>query len=435
MGAKAPILIGEIYMARLFSGLFQQQFNQLSAVVPTANYSYVAYYPSWATEYFNSTDTSTSLRKPSNIPDYFTHCFIAFGSSKMSFDKTAPDLAKAKTGLDFPVTAAELKSDLVKLKARGIKTFISIGGATYGRPDVSDAWTALSAEGKKSTVTRTDTPIIKSISEFIQYFDIDGCDLDFEDDPAYWGTRAQYLEGYYYLLKAMDMARKDAASALGRTCLVGSACWSTGWDQTAPTKADANTYKSSHGLTSYWGDRAGRERQVFSGFTGVDGTTKFNATAFVDVFVNMTYDFGPQTINTAIFYDPIQAYKECRECVTDANKVVTLGICPEPFGWGQAKMMVNDADCATAGTTHATRLTNDQYQRALDKPFSVEDLCNRFKTSSTGFGKDGFILWSVYAVAGTYTYNSKASANATTASRKISSMLKIGTDTTKIIHR
>ncbi len=393
--------------------------------------SYIGYWPSWRCETFGLGDTSTTLRKPSNTPDYFSHIMLSFAHTTFAFDAATPSFAG--TGLSFPagVTPAILKEDIAKVKAKGIKTLLSVGGATYGRPTIADAWTAMLAEEALLTADINNypaqTPIAKSLVAFLDYMELDGIDLDFEDDPAHHTDMTEYLKVYYRLVVFMGFVKTLATTGK----LLANACWSTGWDQTAFTKAAMYTPKSSHNLVSYYGGLAGRERSVFGGFDFNGVNT--NAAALVDIFVNMTYD----AINSGFMsgsptpskYDPVLAYMEARECVTDVTKIMTVGISPIE-GFGDHELMLKDADCETSGP-HKTILDKDQYQRDLLAPYSVERLIKLMKGKLSTYANDGFILWSLHVATGeTYTNKGKLAAGATTASRLISASLNKGTDVT-----
>lgn len=426
---------------------------------PVANYSYINYYSSWATSWFNAANAvDPSHRRMANTPGYFSDIMIAFVRPNMTFDKTAPDISRDATGLDYPLASPTahdaLLDDIQKAQAKGQKVLVSVGGATYGRPDIANAWSEMYNEAKAvnggTAISRADTPVMQSLIDFMVYFNLDGIDLDFEDDPAWWDghtvgtTRWQkYLDVYYHLLMFNKLAADAAGTELNKSMQTGTACWSSGWHATADTNADSATPNPSHGLTSVWGGRAGRERAMFGGFTHPD-LGVVNARAFVTKYINMSYDFGPlgtyaddsAALTNDVTYDPINVYKEAREIVTDVNSVMTVGICPEPFGWqaNGCKMMVKDADCAPSGN-HRTRLYKDGYNRVIDKPFSVENLATRFKDAVGNNVNDGFILWAGYKPAGTYTYNGTLSANATTASKEIARILDLADkDNTHDIH-
>ncbi|CAH0448126.1 hypothetical protein SM033_00302 [Vibrio phage vB_VpaM_sm033] len=423
----------------------------MEAPAPVANYSYINYYSSWATSWFNAANAvDPNHRRMANTPGYFSDIMIAFVRPNMTFDKTAPDITRVATGLDYPNTGPTphegLKDDVEKAQAKGQKVLVSVGGATYGRPDISDAWQNMYDEAKyiatagTGSINRVNTPTMQSMIEFIEYFNLDGIDLDFEDDPAWWDghtvgtTRWQkYLDVYYHLLMFNHYVADRAAAILGKPMEKGTACWSTGWHVTPDTNADVATPNASHGLTSVWGGRAGRERAMFGGFTHPE-LGAVNARNFVTKYINMSYDFGPlgsyaddtEALTNDVTYDPINVYVEAREIVTDIDSVMTVGICPEPFGWQAdgSKMMVKDADCAPSGN-HRTRLYRDGYNRVIDKPFSAENLATRFLDVVGNNVNDGFILWAGYKVAGTYTYNGTPSANATTASKEIARVLDL----------
>lgn len=458
-----PILPGNINQAKIVTetGSLFGSGSEPEPVVPTP--TYISYYPSWSTSWFNAANAvDPTHRRIANQPEYFTDVMIAFSSTKLDFDKTAPDISKPKSGLDYPAASPTgheaLKADVAAAQAKGQKVLISIGGATFGKPDIADAWEDMYNEAVAvrtngdSHISRANTPVMQSYIDFMEYFELDGVDLDFEDDPAWWDghsvgtTRWQkYLDVYYHLLYFVRKAADKAGTTLGKSMETGTACWSSGWHATTDTNADSATPDPAHGLTSVWGGRAGRERAVFGGFThptlGV-----VNAQAFITKFINMSYDFGPLgeyadtsvALTSDVTYDPINVYKEAREIITDTDKVMTVGVCPEPFGWqaNGCKMMIWDADCAPSGN-HRTRLYRDGYNRIVDLPFSVESLATRFKAlqATNGFTKDGFILWSAYKPAGSYIYNGKPSANATETSLQIARVLDLpGQDSTHILH-
>jgi hypothetical protein len=380
--------------------------------------TFIGYYPSWASDAVDVGDTSTTSRKPSNSPAGFSHVKISFAHTKPVWDSANPTWDN--TGLSFPplATPAGIKEDLGKLNARGVKTYLSVGGATYGKlgtPETTDAWDDLSMESIMIEANPGDyplqTPYTKALVDMLVYFNMDGIDLDFEDNPVHYPSRVAYLNMQWYLLKLFRFIADTVATATSKPCKVATACWSTGWDATADTNADAATPNMPGNAVSYFGDAAGRDRSLYGGYTDAGATR--NASSFVDVFVNMTYDaiysdFAGTSTPPGPFdskYDPVVAYTQARSIITDPAKIVTIGV-SNSEGFGDHHLMLLNAHCATTGP-HPTFLDRDQYQNVVAQPYSLERIVKHVQSQLTTYPDDGIIQWSINAVNPTtpYTYN------------------------------
>ncbi|QAX96285.1 hypothetical protein [Vibrio phage vB_VmeM-Yong XC32] len=410
----------------------------------TGTASFFMYYPSWSTQTFGLGDTDAVLRKPSNMPDYVTHTMLSFAKAHgFTFDKSSPDIAEANTGLQFPVgiDAAILKEDIAKAQAAGQKVYISVGGATYGRDAGRlDPWTNMITEAKDlmsgtafDALTHVETD---AYIQFMEYFELDGIDLDFEDNPAYHNNDfVEYLENYHALCYLMRYIADAAATTLTKTVETASACWSTGFDQTARSKADTNTPGADHELIGYFGDHAGRDRMAFGGFTDSAGDAR-NAAQYIDNYILMSYDamFGnhkdgnPETDSDSL-YDPVVCYNEAR-AIIPASKVVAIGLIAGDHGFGDHYLMLNDADCSDTAP-HQTLLEKDQYQRFVMAPYSVERLCRTVRENEVN-DKDGCLMWAAFKLLGdgaTYEFDGVKAGTVTEICEKASLEFGVGTET------
>ncbi|AXH70979.1 hypothetical protein [Vibrio phage BONAISHI] len=415
---SSAVLKGNVRKLYLADGSIPGETSGVTAKIKTL----IGYYPTWRTEFFGSGNTDLTIRKPSNSPSAFSHVKLSFAHTKPVFDPTSPDL----TGIGFNTQSgleAAFKEDIGKLRARGTKVYLSVGGATYGRPDVADAWTGLIDESDIIDAGSNDypaqTPYTKALVDVIEYLDLDGIDLDFEDDMA-WHTnvRTTWLDNQYKLLRLFRFIADTAGTALGRPIATATACWSTGWDSSAGSVADIATPDYDGNKVSYFGGSAGRDRSLYGGYTSVDLGGVMNASSFVDVFVNMTYDAifsdfagnedpaGPFDSN----YDPVKAYEQCRSIITDPNKICTIGVTNNP-GFGDHELMVYSNQCAPSGP-HPTVLDKDQYGNVIDAPFSVQRVTEAIEANLTQYPNDGIIQWSIYAIDPTTSYVHEGNAEA-----------------------
>lgn len=163
---------------------------------------YVGYFESWAENKNAETPEETKL---ANLPPYVTHVMLSFMKPDTTYTS---GVTFEGTGLIFRASAQVIKGAIQMLKQRnpGVKVLISIGGATY------ENFEALNAPG---------------IGAFVQEFDLDGIDLDFEPRGSDCQTDAQ---GKIYC--QTDRLFTDCVSTLKAVLPPGkiltAALWSTG---------------------------------------------------------------------------------------------------------------------------------------------------------------------------------------------------------------
>jgi len=147
-----------------------------SCKLPSGNL-YVGYFASWA----ESSATTGSKATLANIPSYVNIINLSFMKPDVTY---TGNLDISKTGLKFPYNGKILREAIAILKKKNpnTKVLISVGGGTY------ISWGLLNET---------------AIAQFVEDFDLDGVDIDFEpSDPRcvfYNGnvacqTDAQFLD-------------------------------------------------------------------------------------------------------------------------------------------------------------------------------------------------------------------------------------------------
>lgn len=119
----------------------------------------VGYYPSWGTQNL-SDGAKTDLAQ---LPSVYTVINLSFMRPNTSYK--AGQTTFAGTGLAFAYSPAVLKQAIAKLRERNPQTkiLVSIGGG-----DATTGWDALN---------------VKAIKAFVDDFNLDGVDIDFEASP------------------------------------------------------------------------------------------------------------------------------------------------------------------------------------------------------------------------------------------------------------
>lgn len=402
-----------------------QTSNMQTATIsgaPDKKASFVAYYPSWHTPYFNLFCPTTGTYSlytngpqlpcvpntllPNDyvirhaalagaIPDYVTHVIIAFGKLNQMHQYTGlsnHDSDLQKMGIQFNASSASVKAaiDALKQKNPGTKVLLALGGASY-----NDSW---------NQITEAD---ITQLGQLITDLDLDGVDVDYEVslDPANPNPVVeQYDNAIISMRKAVDLATQKTK----KQHILSLAAWSTGADCTAKTQ-DAALYPQCVGKLSYWGGNAGRERMVLQGK---------KAAALIDLINVMSYDADYQ------HFDPVVAYHQYRQLVK-SNVPVNIGLEPSPDeGWGGARTFVDDRginnDCI--GNT----ILQDQYGTKTPGTFSVQ----RFATAVKQNPGDGIMIWSLFAYRRPLQCGSVPMSDVTEIGRGISNYLRIGTNRT-----
>lgn len=304
-------------------------------------------------------------------------------------------------GMDFgpAITMRNVKDDVLAMRFNGIEAYFSVGGATY-----TDSLPLVENEGiyiiENPSTVRGDVnvPILNKMIEVIEFFDIAGLDVDWEDltvNPL----SVDYAWRLYTFTKALrwavDQAMGDRKLAI--------ASFSTAWDNTALTNAGTNnTIPADHGLISAWGGNAGQARAA-SRFT-YNGTTY---TDFLDCFDSiyiMSYDVGDLVptadgtwAGTGDKYSAIQAYQDCVQVQKVMGKTIPvyIGIEPPPEGAGLARTVVKTAHA----TGEESIMRADQYSRSVDVPHAVEYYAEQIKALSSGPDgayAGGLMMWALW---------------------------------------
>jgi hypothetical protein len=323
---------------------------------------FVGYYPSWYDNWFSakdwagnnlSNDQILARSKMAKIPGTYTHLIVAFAQPNLTYS-TAANFDKnvwTGTGLEFTSGPQDIKRAVDVLHARGIKVLLAVGGATYHN------WAGLAGENGNASGRVTN-----DLKQLMVDIGFDGLDVDYEVSGI---TTTQYSGAINAMRKAVDLA--------GNGRMLSLAGWSTGADCTTAT-----TTLACGDATSYWGGRAGGERLVFS---------QPGMAAKIDMLNVMSYDAQTN------FYDGVNAWQAYRDLFA-ATTIVNIGLQTAPEGWAGGMLVVNDADgkAACAGSM----ISKNQYQVAVNKPYSVERYVNAVKAiRSNSNRRDGAMLWEV----------------------------------------
>ena len=301
--------------------------------------AYTVYYPSWSDNWFDATGkTMNQVFQASNfarIPANYTHVVAAFAQPNFSWGGMAANNWSG-TGINFNGRPSDIKAAIDVLHARNIKVILAVGGATY------NSWGTLSAEGHAGS-----GPTITALANIMKDVGFDGLDVDFEIEG---------LDAYAGAVKAM----RKAVDLAGGGRILSVAGWSTGADCTGATQNDPQC--AGVGV-SYWGGKAGLERQLVNTYRELK--TAFN---LVNI---MTYDARYE------HYDGVTAWKQYRQ-LFPSSTIVSIGFETAPEGWSGAQLVVNSADAQCTGSV----ILQNSYGVNINQAYSVERYLNAV-TSST----------------------------------------------------
>ena len=293
--------------------------------------AFAGYYPSWF-----ETKGATLIATPVS----YTHVIVAF--AKPDFSWNGKDWAG--TGLQFVSDPTTVKQQIARLKARGTRVVLAVGGATYLN------WAPLSAEADKPG------PITAALAQFVTDMGLDGIDVDYETDGAGPKQIAEYR----------GAIRTLANAANGK--MLSLAAWSTGADCSKATGT-----QPCGGKLGVWDGRTGRERLVFADPAVLGKLSMINV---------MSYDAGVDK------FDPVKAWSLYRAMVP-ASITVNIGFETSPEGWGPARLVATNAK----GICPGAHIKADQFGNLVNKPYSVERGLKDGPLSSNINPRDGAMLW------------------------------------------
>jgi len=320
--------------------------------------AYTVYYPSWSDNWFDATGkTLNQVFQASNfarIPANYTHVVAAFAQPNFSWGGMAANNWSG-TGINFNGRPSDIKAAIDVLHARNIKVILAVGGATY------NSWGTLSAEGHAGS-----GPTITALSNIMKDVGFDGLDVDFEIEG---------LDAYAGAVKAM----RKAVDLAGGGRILSVAGWSTGADCTGATQNDPQC--AGVGV-SYWGGKAGLERQLVNTYSELK--TAFN---LVNI---MSYDARFE------HYDGVTAWKQYRQ-LFPSSTIVSIGFETAPEGWSGAQLVVNNADAQCTGSV----ILQNSYGATINQAYSVERYLNAVTTSTLANRnpRDGAMLWQALKTA------------------------------------
>ena len=194
----------------------------------------------------------------------------------------------------------------------------------------------------------------------------DGLDVDFEIEG---------LDAYAGAVKAM----RKAVDLAGGGRILTVAAWSTGADCTGAT---ANDPQCAGVGVSYWGGKAGLERQLVNSYPALA-----NAFNLVNI---MSYDARYE------HYDGVTAWNQYRK-LFPSSTIVSIGFETAPEGWAGGQLVVNNADAQCTGSV----ILQNSYGANINQPYSVERYLNAVVTSSlpNRNPRDGAMLWQALKTA------------------------------------
>jgi len=347
---------------------------------------YTVYYPSWSDNWFDATGmTKNQVFKASNfarIPANYTHVVAAFAQPNFSWGGMSANNWSG-TGINFNGRPSDIKAAIDVLHARNIKVLLAVGGATY------NSWGTLSAEGHAGS-----GPTITALANIMKDVGFDGLDVDYEIEG---------LDGYAGAVKAM----RKAVDLAGGGRMLSVAAWSTGADCTAATANDAQC--AGVGV-SYWGGKAGLERQLVNSYPALG--TAFN---LVNI---MSYDARYE------HYDGVTAWQQYRK-LFPSSTIVSIGFETAPEGWAGGQLVVNNADAQCTGSV----ILQNSYGANINQPYSVERYLNAVTTSTLANrnSRDGAMLWQALKTA-SGSCGSAALASPGSIGKKVSGSLGLVDD-------
>jgi chitinase len=237
-----------------------------------------AYYQTWSAEIG---PTSLLDETVVNLPAGLTEVLLAFARPDIAY---AGNLDLTNTGLEVPYPGSVLKASLIALKGRlpGIRVLISIGGEEYTNWDKFDP---------------------EAIKRFVQDFELDGVDLDFE--PA--SPNCQNRTGRVSCGSDSTLFQvvKSVRSALPRPYELWLTTTSTGAYGEGAWRAQPPTGSPSYGAFV----PLLRDRQY---------------SAMLDIINIMAYDAGPT-------FRPLEAYAAYRSYFPGS---ILIGLTSPPEAWG-----------------------------------------------------------------------------------------------------
>lgn len=392
----------------ILPGVIQQVKNNsvVSPPEPSSNLKFVGYAPTWGHGAEIGTTASKFQQLDENKVQTVLYAFMdGLNDGSVPRPVAVMDDTRADVlGMNFgpAITMKNVKDDVAAMKAKGIETFFSVGGATY-----TSTLPMIEAEGEyiinnpSAVKGNANTPILNTMIHVIEYFDITGLDVDWEDLTVNPNT-IDYAWRLYTFTKALRWAVDQAIG----TRKLAIASFSTAWDNTFLTNnGTANTIPASHGLVSQWGGNAGQARTA-SRFD-YNGTTYTDFLDCFDAIYIMSYDVGDLVptadgtwAGTGDKYSAVQAFQDCMEVLKTMGKEksVFIGIEPPPEGAGLARTVVKTAHA----TGEESIMRADQYARAVDVPHAVEYYADYMKAISDPADvpyAGGLMMWSLWKAA------------------------------------
>lgn len=351
-----------------------------------AGRAYTVYYPSWSDNWFDATgkDLNQVFQAShfARIPANYTHVVAAFAQPNFTWGGMAANNWSG-TGINFNGRPSDIKAAIDVLHARNIKVILAVGGATYNN------WATLSAEGHAGS-----GPTITALANVMRDVGFDGLDVDYEIEG---------LDGYAGAVKAM----RKAVDLAGGGRILSVAGWSTGADCTGATQNDPQC--AGVGV-SYWGGKAGLERQLVNSDPAMK--TAFN---LVNI---MSYDARYE------HYDGVTAWKQYRQ-LFPSSTIVSIGFETAPEGWAGGQLVVNNADAQCTGSV----ILQNSYGANINQPYSVERYLNAVVTSNLDNRnpRDGAMLWQALKTA-TGSCGSAPLASPGSTGRKVANTLGLVDD-------
>jgi chitinase len=236
---------------------------------------FAAYFESWISNTSDQLDADLV-----NIPRSVSIVLLAFMKPDASY---SGNLQLSGTGLEFRYSGATLRNSIVELRKRnpGIKVFVSIGGETY---------------------TRWDKLNTAAVARFVEDFELDGVDVDFEPpDPGCTQTDGSIqCRTDAVLQRSVGGLRANLPKhvKLSLTCGATGAYGEGEWKRAGPKG----------------GPDYGTAVQLLRSRTARD----------VNLLNIMAYDAGDD-------YDPLQALEAFQHYY---NGPILLGFTPPPESWG-----------------------------------------------------------------------------------------------------
>ncbi len=373
--------------------------------VVSATRHLTGYFPSWSDPYYYyagysgtpMTDAqllaASALAKTSTTP--YTDIYLAFAQPNFTWSGLAANNWTG-TGIQFSSAPQDVTQSIRLIHNAGKRVVLSVGGATYSN------WSALAADAGKASGAST-SPTKTALAQFLVDMKVDGLDVDYETS----GSTSAVVTEYAKAIQAMREAVDAASATDGRSRVLALAGWSTGADYTAQIPNPANPSQ-----ISYWGGSAGRERLTFATQVTTGAYAGKTVGSLLNALNVMSYDAGYQ------YYDPSVAYDEYRKMLPSAV-TVSGGLEIPTESWGGAVLVINNADAGSTGTV----VQKDQYQNALNLPYSVQRLGTHILGNTVNVNtNDGLMVWDLLLT------NSVAVTTATGGTAMTATPATIGTE-------